>query len=79
MTRVLVDTSDMLRRCQLGLRSEEPHIVEAAESVMSALTYNLRYEQALLPEELQGQINALRKHTDGCKVRNTRKTSTRSN
>lgn len=76
MTRRVVDTAKMLKLCQRALASGEPRIEAAAESVMSALAYNLRHEQAILAEELKGHIQTLRDYSAGCKVNNASKTRT---
>jgi hypothetical protein len=73
MKKIVVPTAEMLLQCQEAMLSSDPAAVNAAEAVMSQLTLHLRYKQALMPDELEAQINYLREVSPGCKVRNTRR------
>ena len=58
--RPTVVTAMALHQVQCGLGSTSPHIKDAAESVLSALTLHLRSKQATLPLELSPHMQLLR-------------------
>lgn len=68
MDKIVVNVADTLKLCQAAIRSEEPALVDAAESVMSAMMVWLRYDQALLSSELAAHIKTLRDSQSACIV-----------
>lgn len=68
MDKIVVDVASTLQVCQAAIRSEDTTLVNAAESVMSAMMVWLRYEQALLPQELEAHIKILRDSKSACIV-----------
>lgn len=74
--KIVVDTAKTLRLCHSALRSDDPELVAAGESVMSALVPSLRYEQALVPAEVKKSLETLRSANPRCKVNNARKRNT---
>lgn len=68
MDKIVVNVAATLTLCQAAIRSEDANLVDAAESVMSAMIVWLRYDEALLPPELEAHINTLRNSAPACIV-----------
>lgn len=76
MKKYVVDTAATLRLCQQGLQAGDASVVEAAETMMSALVLHLRHPQALVPDDTKFALQALRDYDVGCKVNDVGNTNT---
>lgn len=55
----VVQVVDTLEQVQKGLHSDDPAVVDAAESVLSCLIIHLRFTTAILPSEIESQLDKL--------------------
>lgn len=51
-SRYWVNTAETVALCHKAMKSDDPKVVAAAESVLSAIVVTLRYETAPLPVEV---------------------------
>ena len=58
--RVYVNTAEALVTCHRALKSKNPKVQAAAESVLSALVVTLRHEKTALPIEINAHYELIK-------------------